>query len=227
MIPRVLLTAAPIPGGTGQLQLFRRGDDFAISISTAPGELMNSRRHASEDALAALGCAGMGGKAGVWVLVGGLGMGFTLAEALRQLGPDARVLVAELVPQVVAWNRAELGACAGWPLRDPRVEVRVGDVGAVMREGGPFDAILLDVDNGPGGLTREENGQLYSPAGLRAARASLRPGGKLAVWSAHPAPAFTPKLEGAGFAVRVEEVRERPGKGAVHTVWVGEKREED
>lgn len=223
MIPRVLLDSAPVPGGEGELHLFRRGADFAISVSTMPGELMNSRMHASEDALAQLGCAPVAGRQAAQVLVGGLGMGFTLAEALRQLGPDARVVVAELVPQVVDWNRGELGECAGWPLRDPRVEVRVGDVGAVMREAGPFDAIVLDVDNGPEGLTRDENGRLYSPAGLRSAWAALRPGGVLAVWSAHPAPAFTRKLERAGFRVRLKQVRERVGKGAVHTVWVGEK----
>ncbi|WP_162865345.1 spermidine synthase [Deinococcus wulumuqiensis] len=223
MIPRVLLGSAPVPGGEGELQLFRRGADFAIAVSTMPGELMNSRMHASEDALARLGCAPVAARRGARVLVGGLGMGFTLAEALRSLGPDARVLVAELVPQVVEWNRGELGECAGWPLRDPRVEVRVGDVGAVMGEAGPFDAVLLDVDNGPEGLTRDENGRLYSPAGLRRAWEALRPGGVLAVWSAHPVPAFTRKLERAGFAVRAEQVRERVGKGAVHTVWLGEK----
>ncbi|WP_339095589.1 hypothetical protein WDJ50_13430 [Deinococcus sp. VB142] len=160
---------------------------------------------------------------GARVLVGGLGMGFTLAEALRHLGPDARVVVAELVPQVVEWNRADLGECAGWPLRDPRVQVEVADVGAAMGKSGPFDAILLDVDNGPEGLTRDDNGRLYSPAGLRRAWEALRPGGVLAVWSAHPAPAFTRKLEKAGFGVRVEQVRERVGKGAIHTVWLGQK----
>lgn len=223
MIPRVLLGRAPIPGGTGELQLFRRGQDFAIAVSTMSGELMNSRMHASEDALAALGCAGLVGRRGARVLVGGLGMGFTLAEALRHLGPDARVVVAELVPQVVDWNRADLGECAGWPLRDPRVQVEVADVGAAMGKSGPFDAILLDVDNGPEGLTRDDNGRLYSPAGLRRAWEALRPGGVLAVWSAHPAPAFTRKLEKAGFGVRVEQVRERVGKGAIHTVWLGQK----
>ncbi|MFC5847960.1 hypothetical protein [Deinococcus petrolearius] len=183
---------------------------------------MNSRMHASEDALAELGCAPVLARPAPRVLIGGLGMGFTLAAALRVLGPDARVTVAELVPDVVEWNRGELGACAGRPLDDPRAAAVVGDVAARLRAApGELDAVLLDVDNGPGGLTSESNGWLYSAAGLRAAHAALRPGGTLAVWSAHAAPAFTARFRKAGFEVQTHRVRERPGKGAVHTVWVG------
>lgn len=224
MIPRILLDTAPIPGGEGELQLFRRGGDFAIAVTGTPGELMNSRMHASEDALAELGCAALRERRGARVLIGGLGMGFTLAAALRCLPPDARVQVAELVPQVVKWNRGDLGECAGRPLADPRAAVWVGDVGALMREGGPYDAILLDVDNGPEAMTRSANSALYSLAGLRAAHAALRSGGTLAVWSVALVPAFTRRMQQAGFSVTTHPVRERPGKGATHTVWRGEKR---
>ena len=213
-----------MPGSLHELHLFRRDRDYSIAVSGVPGELMNSRMHASEDALAELGCAPIAGRRGARVLIGGLGMGFTLASTLRVLGPDARVTVAELVPEVVEWNRGELGSCAGYPLRDPRVEVWVGDVGAALRGPASFDAILLDVDNGPEGLTREENGRLYSPTGLRGAYRQLTPGGTLAVWSAHPAPAFARKLRQAGFEVQTHGVRERPGAGANHTVWVGVRR---
>nr|WP_288433088.1 hypothetical protein [uncultured Deinococcus sp.] len=213
---------AAIPGTRQELLLYRRGQDYAIAIGGADGELMNSRMHASEDALAELGCAPVLARPAPHVLIGGLGMGFTLAAALRVLGPGARVTVAELVPEVAEWNRGELGTCAGRPLDDPRAAVVVGDVAARLREAaGSLDAVLLDVDNGPGGLTSESNGWLYSAAGLRAAHRALRPGGTLAVWSAHAAPAFTARFGKAGFEVQTHRVRERPGKGAVHTVWVG------
>jgi spermidine synthase len=217
-----LQARAAIPGTRQELHLYRRGEDYAITIGGVDGELMNSRMHASEDALAELGCAPIAGRPAPQVLIGGLGMGFTLAAALRVLGPGAQVTVAELVPEVAEWNRGDLGACAGRPLDDPRAAVVVGDVSTQLRgAAGRLDAVLLDVDNGPGGLTSESNSWLYSAAGLKTAARALRPGGALAVWSAHAAPAFAARFQAAGFGVQAHRVRERPGKGAVHTVWVG------
>lgn len=223
MIPWVLLARAPIPGARQDLCLYRRGEqlEFSIQISGYVSELMNSRVHASEDALAELGCAAAAGRPAPRVLVGGLGMGFTLAAALRALGPDGVVTVAELVPEVVEWNRGPLGECAAFPLGDPRTRVHVGDVAELLRQGrAAYDAVLLDVDNGPEGMTHHGNDWLYSPPGLAAARRALRPGGVLAVWSATPDNRFTRRLQQAGFRVDVRTVRARPGKGARHTIWL-------
>lgn len=223
MIPWVPLARAPIPGTTQELCLHRRGDllEFSIQISGYISELMNSRMHASEDALAELGCAVVAGRPAPHVLVGGLGMGFTLAAALKALGPGSVVTVAELVPEVVEWNRGPLGECAAFPLHDPRTRVHVGDVADLLRQGrAVYDAVLLDVDNGPEGMTHHGNDWLYSPPGLAAARRVLRPGGVLAVWSATPDDRFTRRLRQAGFQVEVRGVRARPGKGAHHTIWL-------
>jgi SAM-dependent methyltransferase len=223
LIPWAPLGRAPIPGTKQDLCLYRRGDllEFSIQISGYVSELMNSRMHASEDALADLACAAITGRAEPRVLVGGLGMGFTLAAALKALGPSGVVTVAELVPQVVEWNRGPLGECAGYPLNDPRTRVHVGDVAELLRRGqASFDAVLLDVDNGPEGMTHHGNNWLYSPQGLAAAQRTLRPGGVLAIWSATPEPRFTTRLKGAGFRTEVHTVRARPGKGAHHTVWL-------
>lgn len=221
MKPWTLLGRAPIPNSHEQLCLYRRGDEFLIKISGYVSELMNSRMHASEEALAVLACALIGDRPRVRVLVGGLGMGFTLAAALRSLGPDAEVVVAELVAGVVEWNRGPLGDCAGRPLNDPRVRVQLGDVAELLRaEAGAYDAILLDVDNGPEGMTHKQNDWLYSPAGLAAAARALRPQGVLAVWSVEPDAAFTARLKKAGFQVQVHTARARPGKGASHTIWL-------
>jgi spermidine synthase len=221
MTPWALLGQTPIPGGQNELQLWRRGDEFSIRVSGRPGDLMNSRMHGSEDALARLGCEHLTLKANPRVLIGGLGMGFTLAAALKTLPSSAAVVVAELVPEVVTWNRGPLGDCAGNPLEDARVSVQTGDVGALLKTRQPiYDAILLDVDNGPDAFTRDDNGWLYSPDGLRAAFASLRNNGALAVWSVADDPKFTARLERAGFAVRTVTARARPGKGAHHTIWL-------
>ena len=219
-----LLDTAPIPGG-GELKLYRQGDDFSIRVSgiRAGGgnELMNSRLHGSEDRLAELACVPVAGRPVPRVLVGGLGMGYTLAAALRHLGATAEVVVAELVPGVVDWNRGPLGACAGHPLDDPRTQVHVGDVGDLIRATrAGFDAILLDVDNGPEGLVHRSNDWLYSPEGLQAAKAALRPGGILAVWSAGPDPRFTLRLRKCGYDVQEVNVRAHGNKGARHLVWV-------
>jgi len=220
MIPWQLIERAPVPGGEGELSLQRRGEEYSIRVDRA--ELMNSRQHGSEEELARLGCAAVRERPKARVLVGGLGMGFTLAATLSQLRPDAEVVVAELVGAVVAWNRDHLGHLAGHPLKDGRVTVRQGDVRAVMAEHrAAFDAILLDVDNGPSGLTQERNGWLYGPSGLRAARAALRQGGVLAVWSVAREDAFTKRLEREGFAVQVHGASARAGnKGAKHTIWI-------
>ncbi|MDP2226405.1 MAG: hypothetical protein Q8J78_02885 [Moraxellaceae bacterium] len=219
-----LIDTAAIPGNGGELRLFREGRDFAIKIAGG-GELMHSRTHGSEDKLAEIACARLTGRPAARVLIGGLGMGFTLAAALRQLGPAATVVVAELVPAVVEWNRGPLGEHAGYPLNDSRAEVHVGDVAEVLKaERDAFDAILLDVDNGPQGLTHKGNDWLYSPAGLDAAMATLRPGGALAVWSAGPDPMFTLRLKKARFLVEEVPVRAHGNKGARHLIWLAFKR---
>jgi spermidine synthase len=223
MIPWQLIDTAPIPGNEGELQLHRRGAEFSISI-LGGGVLMSTRAHGSEDALARLACARIAGRPAPRVLIGGLGMGFTLAAALRHLGADAEVVVAELVPAVVTWNRNIFGEHAGHPLRDPRASVREGDVARVLLAGRQaFDAILLDVDNGPKGLTRRKNDWLYSTDGLTAAWAALRPQGVLAVWSAGPDRDFTARLHKVGFRVKQAKVREHGKKGTLHTIWLAER----
>ncbi len=225
MIPWELLDSAPVTGDRGELRLYRRREEFSILVSGGGGELMNSRVHGSEDALAELACSPLADRNGPRVLIGGLGMGFTLAAALKQLPESAEVVVAELVPAVVKWNRELLGGLAGHPLDDPRTAVRVGDVGAVLkRERSAFDAILLDVDNGPEGLTRRENDWLYSFKGLDAAFDALLPSGVLAVWSAGPDGAFADRLRQVGFDVEETVARAHgPKKGARHTIWLAKR----
>ncbi len=220
MIPWIRLGTAPVPGG-GELLLMRRGDEFCIMSGAIP--LMNSRYKGSEEALAELGAAHVASRAAPQVLIGGLGMGFTLRAALPLLAPNARVTVAELVPGVIGWARDQMATLFGDCLADPRVSIREADVGRVMREGkAAYDAILLDVDNGPEGLTRNSNDALYGLGGLTTARAALKPGGAYAVWSSHPSPAFTTRLKHAGFQT-VNEVKARAnGKhgGARHLIWL-------
>jgi spermidine synthase len=214
-----LLDTAQVPGG-GELRLFEDGEHFSIKIAGG-GDLMSTRMHGSEDALARIACGRISTVAGPRILIGGLGMGFTLAEALRVLGPTARLQVAELVPEVVRWNRGPLGAHAGRPLDDPRVEVVEADVAALIRAARcAFDAILLDVDNGPDGLTQAGNDWLYSLAGLAAAKAALRGNGVLAVWSAHPDRQFVERLRQVGFDVDELTVRAHGNKGARHRIWL-------
>jgi spermidine synthase len=221
MIPRNRIGTALIPGTNVELQLYQSGELFSIKIP-GRGDLMNSRTHGSEKALAELACAKIAGVKKPRVLIGGLGMGFTLAATLQTVGPDAEVVVAELVPEVVEWNRTLIGAPSGHPLADPRSRVHVGDVADLIRQSaGGFDAVLMDVDNGPEALVRKENDWLYSGDGLRAARAALRPRGVLAVWSASPDRAFSKRLQHAGFDVNEHVVRpHRAGKGPRHTIWI-------
>jgi spermidine synthase len=214
------LATAKVPGG-GVLDLLRGGPDaWAIHVDGLP--LMDCRAHGSEDALGEVTCARIADRPGARVLVGGLGMGFTLAATLRTVRPDAEVVVAELVPEVVAWNRGELGAFAGRPLDDPRVTVRERDVGQVIRAApSAWDAILLDVDNGPDGLAREQNDWLYGPSGLGAIREALRPGGVLSVWSSAPDAAFKRRLYAAGFEVDEVVSRARGAQGGrKHWIWL-------
>lgn len=219
MTPWVLLDSAVVPGNGGELQLYQRGSEFSIKIA-GRGELMSSRVHGSEDALAEQTCVRLQDCPQPRLLIGGLGMGFTLAAALNYAGDQAQVEVAELVPGVVVWNRELLGGLAGHPLDDPRVTVREGDVARILDVGQEaYDAILLDVDNGPEGLTRKDNDWLYSVNGLNAAYAALRPRGVLAVWSAGPAQEFTQRLRKVGFDVEELSVRAHGKKGARHVIW--------
>jgi spermidine synthase len=217
-----LLGTAIIPGKGTQLRLLQRNDEFSIRIAGSSGELMNSRLHGSEDALATLACEHISDNPAPRVLIGGLGMGFTLAAALSALGDTAQVTVAELVPEVEQWNLGPLGSAAGYPLKDPRARVYIGDVVQLIKDSrASFDAILLDIDNGPEGLTRKENDWLYTMPGIAAAQAALTADGILAYWSAGQDPAFTERLKLAGLSVEPVTVRaHRPGKGAKHVIWL-------
>ncbi len=220
MKPWVLLDAARAPRDEGELRLYRRGEEFSIRVGNR--ELMNSRVHGSEEALGELACARIADRPRPRVLIGGLGMGYTLSAVLHGLSAQGQVIVAELIPEVVAWNRGPLAILAGHPLRDDRVIVREVDVARILRaEQRAYDAILLDVDNGPKGLTRNGNDWLYGHGGLRAASAALRPGGVLAVWSAGPDHAFSDRLRKTGFKLEQLRVRARGAcGGARHTIWI-------
>lgn len=224
MKPLNKLATANIPNNGGELTLFRREDEFSIRLSGVRGELMNSRVYNSEEELAKLGCAHIQNKDNAEVLVGGLGMGYTLAAALACVTANSRVTVAELIPEVVEWNQGPLGNCAGNPLADERCHVRLGDIAELIKLQQPaFDAILLDVDNGPEGITHSNNNWLYSSSGLDALYDSLRAEGVLAVWSAGADSLFPIQLKKAGFAVTVRTVRARPGKGSRHTIFLAKK----
>ena len=218
MIPLEHLDTAQVPGGA-ELRLMRRGGDFMITLDR--NELMNSRMSGSEEALATMTAERLAGRKGQHWLVGGYGMGFTLRAALAVLGSDARLTVAELVPKIVEWARGPMAGLTGGCLDDPRVTLVQADVALQIAAGrNAYDAILLDVDNGPDGLVRAGNDRLYTRKGLAAARAALAPGGVLAVWSAGKDPVFAGRLRKAGFAVEEVQVRARSnGKGAKHTIW--------
>ncbi len=219
MIPWCLLDTAPVPGGEGGLRLMRRGREFSIRLDRSA--LMNSRLSGSEEVLAATACDRIKSRQAPRVLIGGLGMGFTLRAALAALGPDASVTVAELVPAVIKWARGPMIDIFGDSLADPRVSIREADVGELIRSGpSHFDAILLDVDNGPDGLTRKANDALYGLPGLRAARRALRSAGVLTVWSAKPDPNFTLRLREASFDVDVLKVPARGSGGSKHVIWL-------
>lgn len=213
------LGEAPVPGASQCLVLFRGKDDFFIRTSSG-AELMSTRKHGSEDALGTLTCEPFRDAEGARVLIGGLGMGFTLAAALATLGPSAEVTVAELVSGVIEWNRGPLGEAAGRPLDDPRTHVFEGDVAQLLQPGGArYHAIALDVDNGPEGLTQDSNDWLYSDPGLAAIRRSLMPGGRVGFWSAGPNPAFNRRLRRCGARAEEKRVYAHGNKGPRHTLW--------
>lgn len=223
MTPMESIGTAQVPGGQ-ELRLFRRGRDFMILLDR--NELMSGRMSGSEEALAVMSCARLEQRPAPHMLIGGYGMGFTLRSALAALGADAQVTVAELVPEIIEWARGPMVDLAAGCLDDPRVRLIEGDVVAVIAEAvATYDAILLDVDNGPDGLTRNGNDRLYSMKGLAAAKAALKPGGILAVWSAAPDNAFAKRLSAAGFSVEEIAVRARSnGKGPRHVIWFATKR---
>ena len=223
MKPRELIGTAKVPGGV-ELRLFRHGDDHMIMVDT--NELMSSRVGGSEEALAMMTCERLGNRSAPHLLIGGYGMGFTLRAALGVLGAGARVTVAELVPQIIEWARGPMAGLTAGCLDDPRVSLVAGDVAAEIAAAQKrYDAILLDVDNGPSGLVRAANDGLYSLKGIAIAKAALRPGGILAIWSAAPDAAFARRIRDAGFKVDEVTVRARSnGKGPRHTIWFAELR---
>jgi spermidine synthase len=223
MKPRELIGTARAPEGE-ELRLWRRDGEFTIALGG--NELMSSRMSGSEAALATMTCERLRDAAAPHLLIGGYGMGFTLRAALAALGPDAQITVAELVPEILDWARGPMASLTAGGLDDPRVHVVVGDVADAIAaqgssgEAGRYDAILLDVDNGPDGLTRAANDRIYSARGLASAKMALRSGGVLAVWSAAPDAAFSRRLGDAGFEVEEAWVRARAnGKGPRHVVW--------
>jgi spermidine synthase len=219
MIPWLQIDTARVPGADVELRLMRRGDEFSMMLG--PNELMNSRLSGSEEALATLVCRRIEAVKAPHLLIGGLGMGFTLRAALAVLGSEARIMVAELVPAVIAWARGPMAGIFGDSLSDPRASLVSADVMEVIRSHvSAFDAILLDVDNGPEGLVREANDALYNLKGLKAIRRALRPGGVLAVWSSEPNPSFSRRLGDAGFDINEVAVRATTKrKGARHVIW--------
>ena len=222
MKPWILLESAAIPGG-GQLQLFQHVRDFAIRVGRE--ELMNSHRHGSEKAMARLVMERLEPSAARHVLIGGLGMGFTTAAAVRELQADEHLTVAELVPAVVTWNRGPLAHLAGDPLSDSRVTVYQGDVAELLRKQVmAYDAILLDVDNGPHEMTTSSNHWLYGDRGLASAYRALKDGGILSVWSAGPDESFSRRLRQAGFSVSVVRVHAHGNRGTRHVIWLAIRR---
>ncbi len=219
MLPWILLATATAPQG-GTLRLLRRGGEFSIRLDGG-NELMNSRLGGSEAALATLALRRIAGRQAPHVLIGGLGMGFTLRAAQEVAPPAARLVVSEIVPELADWASRRMGQVFGECLADPRVELRRGDVCAeIAAANAGFDAILLDVDNGPGGLTRAGNDTLYGEAGLRFAHRALTAGGVLAVWSAAPDRAFARRLQDCGFEVHEASVPAgRTRRGPRHTIW--------
>jgi spermidine synthase len=218
MKPLERLAEARTPNGT-LLTLYRH--DGAYLIRADGVELMSTRRHLSEDRLAEVACAPLSEVPQVRVLIGGLGLGFTLRAALRLLRDDAEVVVAELVPEVVAWNadpRYDLSADA---MVDPRVRVVQDDVSNVLRANvGAFDAIMLDTDNGPDGMLMSENARLYAARGIGVTRAALRAGGSVVYWSVGDDPKFARALRGAGLDVQTLRVRAHDTSGPMHTLYV-------
>lgn len=220
MQPWIHLDRIQVPGG-GELKLSRRGDEFSIRLDTI--ELMNSRLSASEEALATIGYSRIADRKRPRILIGGLGMGFTLRAMLSVASPDALIVVSELLPAVVSWAKGPMASLFEGCLDDPRVRIDMTDVAKIMRDGaGAWDAILLDVDNGPDGMTQNANDSLYGMSGLAVARRALKPGGVLGVWSQGPDRDFAKRMSKAQFEVEEVKVRAHRGKsGARHVLWFG------
>jgi spermidine synthase len=221
MKPTRLIDRSATPDGT---PITLHEHDGAISIRVGGVELMSTRQHHSEERLAELACAGLRERRRATVLIGGLGLGFTLRETLRHVASDAIVVVAELVPAVIAWNRDPVHHLAADVIDDPRVEIITGDVADVLAESrGRFDCVMLDVDNGASGLTAAANDALYVATGLGAVRAALKPRGRLAVWSAGDDQRFVARMEEAGFEVEVVKARTHPTGGSWNSIFIGTK----
>jgi spermidine synthase len=219
MKPTRLLAQTTTPDGT---PLTLHEHDGALSIRVGGIELMSTRQHHSEERLAELACVGLRERRGLAVLIGGLGLGFTLRETLRHVADDAAVVVAELLPAVISWNRTPAFGLAADVIDDPRVEIVAGDVADVLtRSRGRFDSVMLDIDNGASGLTVAANDGLYAPRGLGVIRAALRPGGRLAVWSAEADPRFVARMGEAGFAVETVKARTHPTGGSWNWIFLG------
>jgi spermidine synthase len=219
MSPWKLIDTAAIPGSPSELRLYQRAEDFSIQVDER--ELMNSRANESEAAFAVLGCERVAGRSRLRVLIGGLGLGFSLRAALDHLPGDAAVDVAELVPAVATWNRERLGHLAEHPLRDRRVQLLETDVARVLQDQrGRYDLVLLDVDNGPDELMRSDNDWLYGATGLAAARGALKSRGVLGIWSHAPSASFEDRLRAAGFQLEQVQLPAAHGcYGIEHTVW--------
>ena len=223
MIPWLQIDTTRVPGADVELRLMRRGAEFSMMLGQ--NELMNSRLSGSEEALATLACRRIDGVKRPHLLIGGLGMGFTLRAALAVLDAQARITVAELVPAVIAWARGPMADIFGDSLTDPRADIRAADVVEIIKAStSAFDAILLDVDNGPEALIRKANDALYDLKGLQSIRRALRPGGILAVWSSGPNPAFSKRLGAADFEVNEVGLRATTMRsGAHHVIWFATK----
>ena len=216
-----LIGTASLPGTAESLSLYRSGDDFVIRLSGSGTELMSTRRHGSEDALGRLPFTQIANQRDATVLIGGLGMGFTVAAALESAGPNARIIVAELLPEVVDWNHGPLGQKSGRPLDDPRTTLHLGDVSELLKQAtGRYDIIALDTDNGPEGLVAGKNDWLYSASGIAATMRALQPDGVIAYWSATSDPAFIKRLRRAGAKVFEKRVHAHGTKGTRHTIWL-------
>lgn len=219
---QTLLGQAAIPGTKSVLKLYQGKDDCRIVIS-GKGELMSTRRHSSEDALGTLPCKMLKSSQAASVLIGGLGMGFTLAAVLAATGPQSSVVVAELVPEIVEWNKGALGNYSGHPLTDARTTIYDGDVCDVLKNPDSyFDVIALDVDNGPEGFSSSSNDWLYSVEGIAGARDCLNPGGVLSYWSATPDARFARQLKDCGLRVTEKSVYAHGSKGTKHTIWLAQ-----
>jgi spermidine synthase len=222
MIPWKEIDRAEVPGDVEEVVLRQRGSEF--SIRTKNRELMNSRIHGSEEVLAELTC-NRAGKSNLKILIGGLGMGYTLSAALKQSESNTLITVSELIPAVVKWNRKYIGHLAGKPIDNPRVTLKIEDVAKTIgKKELTWDVILLDVDNGPEGLTRKANDLLYNKSGLRASFLALCSKGILGIWSSGKNEAFTRRLKQSGFKVQTKTVEARKSKkGSKHTIWLAEK----